>query len=160
MSLSQQKDLFGGVVVAPPVKEIEKPTPLQATLQHERQEKAKMKMELPALAELAGRIITDLGADISPADSWLWLELLVDAEKISVELYAALSYIRGGGAKLIPHKDFGFAITPVIDPSGINGWPSMEVYNEERKCILPWRQEILNLVRDLAKKSKTQGGQR
>lgn len=151
MSLAQQNDLFG--IVAP--KELEKetrvPSPMETVWRAESEALQQLRQERPALARMAEKVITDPGADISPEDSECWLWVLSEAEKKNKELYAALFYIRGGGARLVEHQQYGFAIHPIIDPSGKGGWSSREEYDRERKCLVPYRLQVVELLKEVRK---------
>jgi hypothetical protein len=96
-----------------------------------------------AFGEFAGAIIIDPYAEYHPSDSMLWLELLSEARKISEDIYQRLYYIRGGGTVLIPDKQFGFLLKPII---GEYGWQSQEFYDNEKKCLNEYVREITNLL--------------
>ena len=49
-------------------------------------------------------------ADISPADSEVWIILLSKAREIDKELYARLYYMRGGGTKLVRDYRWGYVL--------------------------------------------------
>ncbi|SDF65191.1 hypothetical protein [Sporolituus thermophilus] len=93
---------------------------------------------------------TDTGAGLSPADSHLWQWLISEAAKIDVDFAARLKYIRGTGAKLEPDARLGYKIVPIIDASGQNGWPSWEMYEAERWCLNPYREQLVGLLKRLA----------
>ena len=97
----------------------------------------------PYMRDMAGTIIIDPYADHSPDDHMQWLTLLQMAEYRSRELYARLFYLRGCGTKLIPNQQWGFIFQPVI---GVNGWDSLEQYNQEITCLNDYGQQVIELL--------------
>lgn len=79
-------------------------------------------------------------AEYSPEDSELWLKLF---EHANSDLRACLMHCRNTGAKLIPDQNYGYIIQPVI---GLNGWTSQDEYNQERKILMKWKNEIIKLL--------------
>lgn len=107
----------------------------------------------PTLREMAGRILIDPYRDQSPGDSSVWLELFIATEK-NRELYARLFFIRGGGTKLFRNQQWGFIFQPVIGPSS---WMSVEEYNREKQCLDGYRDEMIDLLKSLARKKYEKG---
>jgi len=85
--------------------------------------------------------------EYSPEDSDLWFILCVKAKKISEDFYARLYFMRGGGSRLVPDQKWGYVIQPILS---IHGWESLEQYQEEKKCLLPYAKELTTLLRKLA----------
>jgi hypothetical protein len=150
MALSAQQTLFGtGQTEAKTRENKPNETPLTVLRRVEEQALKQLQIEQPAAAELASKIIIDPGADISPEDSDLWLWLFAAAERVDMELYAGLFYIRGAGARLEKHMAYGYSIRPVIDPAGKKGWTSLEEYRRERQCLAAYRTKLIEMLRDL-----------
>lgn len=97
----------------------------------------------PYMRDMAGTVIIDPYADYSPEDHPQWLKLLQMAEQKNRELYARLFYLRGCGTKLIPNAQWGFIFQPVI---GLNGWGSLEHYNQEKSCLNDYGQQVIELL--------------
>jgi hypothetical protein len=157
MALAQQNDLFGTVpekVQDTPTKPTE--SPLDFLQRTEVQAMHKLQREQPTLASMAAEIIVDPGADIHPDDSELWLMLLSRARKVDKNLQAILAYLRGGGAKMVESNRFGYAIVAIIDPSGVNGWPSQEMYNREKQYIGVYGEKLKALLWQLRHPKPTQ----
>lgn len=81
-------------------------------------------------------------------DSNLWLELFVAADKINPDLAHRLMYLRNTGCKLQENEKFGYVIVPVISKKA---WASRELYDQEKQCLIPYREEIIGLLRGLAR---------
>ena len=77
-------------------------------------------------------------------DSRLWLELFIQADKINHDFQARLQYLRNTGCRLEENEKFGYVIVPIIDS---DHWKSQEQYDEEKRCLIPFRTEIVNLLR-------------
>lgn len=97
----------------------------------------------PYMRDMAGTVILDPYADHSPDDHVQWLTLLQMAEYKNRELYARLFYLRGCGTQLIPNQQWGFIFQPVI---GVNGWDSLEQYNQEKTCLNDYGQQVIELL--------------
>ena len=91
----------------------------------------------------------DFGS-VSPEDSELWLMLFYLAEKKSRDLCDRLQYIRNCGSKLVPNEKFGYVIKPVISPFA---WKSQRQYEEERKCLNKYKDDVVKLLAALAERS-------
>lgn len=103
----------------------------------------------PTLWEQMGYVFHDLYPH-SPQDSVLWLELFLIADNISRPLAERLVFFRAVGAWLVPDQQFGYVIQPIIDPTGMNGWESIEQYNSERdKHLTEYCNEIVSALREL-----------
>lgn len=139
--LRSQGNLFGEKPIPEQLSEIKVetspvlPTPAQILERVEQQAMRQLKSEQPTLALMAECVVIDPGADIHPEDSSLWLTLLSRTRETDKNLQAILSYLRGAGAKLVVSNKFGYAIVSIIDPSGVNGWPSQEMYDQEREPL-------------------------
>jgi len=79
-------------------------------------------------------------------DSQLWLELFVRADKINPDLSQRLMYLRNVGCRLQEDVKFGFVIVPVV---GKDGWESRAKYDEEKQCLVPYRMEVIRLLKGL-----------
>lgn len=84
-----------------------------------------------------------------PRDSQLWLKMFVKAdEKHGRELCSILMFVRNTGAVLVPSREYGHIIQPVI---GANGWESREQYDTERQVMSKYRAEIIELLKSLGR---------
>ena len=92
----------------------------------------------------------DPSADISPADSEIWIILLSKAREIDEEFYARLYYIRGGGTQLVRHPQWGYVLRPIITGDNASGWLSMEQYESEKHCLDGYVQQLVSLLRMIA----------
>jgi hypothetical protein len=100
----------------------------------------------PELKELTDRLFMDPGADIHPADTELWLQLLINADKLDHNLHAILFMARAGGAKLVKEKG-RFAIRPILGQA----WENYDQYMTEcRSKMVPYQKEIITLLGGLA----------
>ena len=78
-------------------------------------------------------------------DSNLWLDLFIKADKINPNLAQSLMYLRNTGCRLHERKEFNFRIMPIEDywdQAGVN-------YEEEKKCLNPYREDIIKLLKGL-----------
>lgn len=80
-------------------------------------------------------------------DSNLWLELFIRADKINPDLAQRLMYLRNVGCRLHESDKFGYAIMPIDDFWEQSG----SKYEEEKQCLVPYREEIIRLLRGLRK---------
>jgi hypothetical protein len=101
-----------------------------------------------SIFEQTGYMYQDL-YPFSQQDSNLWLELFIIADKVNPDMAHRLEYIRATGAWLVPDNEFGYVIKPIIDPSGTNGWSSMEQYLKERQCLDPYIKQIIEALKEL-----------
>lgn len=100
----------------------------------------------PYLRDMTNTVIVDPYAAYSPEDHVQWLNLLQAAERKNRELYARLFYLRGTGTKMIPNQQWGFIFQPVI---GLNGWQSIEQYNQEKACLNDYSNLLIELLNSL-----------
>lgn len=89
-------------------------------------------------------------ADISPADSEVWIILLSKAREIDKEFYARLYYMRGGGTKLVRDYRWGYVLCPIVTGDNATGWLSIEQYEEEKRCLDGYVQQLVSLLRMVA----------
>ena len=89
-------------------------------------------------------------ADISPADSEVWVILRSKAREIDRELYARLYYMRGGGTKLVRDYRWGYVLCPIVTGDNATGWLSIEQYEEERHCLDGYAQQLISILRLVA----------
>ncbi len=89
-------------------------------------------------------------ADISPADSEVWIILLSKAREIDKELYARLYYMRGGGTKLVRDYRWGYVLCPIVTGDNATGWLSIEQYEEEKHCLDGYAQQLISILRLVA----------
>jgi len=82
-------------------------------------------------------------------DSRLWLELFLIADKADRTLAEKLEYIRTTGAVLILDQQYGFKIQPVI---GVNGWESINQYNQEREYLVGHMQTMIQSLGELRRR--------
>lgn len=150
MALASQKNLFGSddLINVPEKKEVVK-NPIDKIYNSTAKEMKSIVENQPVLAEMTNSIYSDLGAELSPGDSHLWLQLFIDADEVHPELTAMLMYIRGTGAVLVPSMKFGYVIKPIL---GENAWATIDQYNLEKQCLSPFREELLKLLKNLNKR--------
>lgn len=79
-------------------------------------------------------------------DSDLWIELFILAGDISEDFARRLIYLRKAGCRLQKHKKFGYVIVPVI---GKEGWESKEIYDNEKQCLFPYREDLIVIFKIL-----------
>ena len=103
---------------------------------------------------LFGGIVYQDQCDVSPEDSYLWMELFIDADMINQDLARRLEYLRNTGCQLVPDSQYGYKIQPIIDPTGRNGWESVEHYQAEVVCLDPYVKDVLILLRLIKDKKK------
>ena len=88
---------------------------------------------------------TEFHDELGGYDSGLWLQLFVEADKISPDLSQRLMYLRNTGCRLSKSDKFNYIIQPIEDywdQAGVN-------YNTEKQCLNKYRAEIVNLLRGL-----------
>lgn len=85
---------------------------------------------------------------ISPNDHKLWMELFYLADKfVDRDLCDRLQYLRNAGCKLEVHPQYGYVIRPIIGPFS---WDSLKQYENERKCLNPYRDKVIWLLKKLS----------
>lgn len=82
-------------------------------------------------------------------DRDLWLKLLNDADNENLYLFGILYYLRSVGAKLVPNKNYGYIIQPIIDRNSIKGWENKQQYDEEAKNLVPYKDVLIRLLKAL-----------
>jgi hypothetical protein len=84
------------------------------------------------------------------SDSDLWLKLFVEADKINPDLASRLMHMRNGGCCLQKNDKFGYVIVPVLGE-----WEKQGLsYDVEKKCLIPYRDKIVQLMRYLSRLKK------
>jgi hypothetical protein len=82
-----------------------------------------------------------------PEDSFLWLQLLAEADKISPELFGVLHGFRCMGTRIIQGQT-QYVLRPTIDNH--LGYESKEKYDEDKlKWLVRWTDEIKQLLKNL-----------
>jgi len=76
------------------------------------------------------------------------MELIIDASYYE-DLSDRLIYIRNSGSVLIENENFGYTIKPIIEHGA---WESLEQYNKEKRCLVPFQKTIIMLLRILRRK--------
>ena len=89
-------------------------------------------------------------ADLSPGDSELWIIVLSKAREIDKEFYARLYYMRGGGTQLVQHYQWGYMLRPIITGDNATGWLSLAQYEEEKRCLDGYVQQLISILRFVA----------
>ena len=89
-------------------------------------------------------------ADISSADSEVWIILLSKAREIDKEFYARLYYMRGGGTKLVRNYRWGYVLCPIVTGDNATGWLSIEQYEEEKHGLEGYAQQLISILRFVA----------
>ena len=92
----------------------------------------------------------DPSADISPTDSELWIIVLSKAREIDKEFYARLYYMRGGGTQLVRNERWGYVLRPIITGDNATGWLSLAQYEEEKRCLDGYVQQLISIFRLVA----------
>lgn len=83
-----------------------------------------------------------------PEDSFLWLQMFVDADRISPEFYQHLLYMRSAGTRIVTGKSGGFVIRPEIGGKGT--WLNEAQYKEyAARWLAPHRNEIIKILANL-----------
>lgn len=106
----------------------------------------------PSLSPIPPLLGADMGKSYqdkyqySPNDSRLWLELFAISDKEDRTLTEKLEYIRTTGALLLLDQQYGFKIQPVI---GVNGWESINQYNQERQYLIEHMQTMIHSLGEL-----------
>lgn len=104
----------------------------------------------PLFGSDMGQYYQDKYYRYSPNDSRLWLELFIITDKLAGrELTVQLEIIRNTGAVLVLDQQHGFRINPVI---GINGWESIEQYNQERQYLIDHMQTMIQSLGELRRR--------
>lgn len=79
-------------------------------------------------------------------DARLWIYLFAEAYQRDRELYARLIYLRGTGVSLVETKgSIPYKIVPIIDVD--KGWSSQAEYDEERKCLIPFKDMVIECLK-------------
>ena len=89
-------------------------------------------------------------ADLSPEDSALWIVVLSKAREMDKEFYARLYYLRGGGTQLVQHYQWGYVLRPIITGDNATGWLSLAQYEEEKRCLDGYVQQLISILRLVA----------
>ena len=97
----------------------------------------------------AKAIYKDTFHNISPADSDLWLEMLMLADVCDPELASILQYLRNSGTKLEADERFGYRLVPYV---GDDGWESLEQYKREAEYLKPYRTQLVMILKKLGGK--------
>ena len=98
--------------------------------------------------EKFGYVMEDHFKSFSPCDHNLWIKLFYLAEKyVGRDLCDRLQYLRAGGCRLQVHSKYGYVIRPII---GAMGWSSKHQYEQERKCLNPYKEKLIRLLKRLA----------
>lgn len=90
---------------------------------------------------------TEFVDNLGGYDSNLWLELFMRADKLNPDLAQRLMYLRNVGCRLSESDKFGYVIMPIEDYWEQSG----SVYEEEKQCLVPYREDIIRLLRGLRK---------
>jgi hypothetical protein len=90
---------------------------------------------------IIGSILSD---ELGGNDSKMWLKLFVEADKISNDFSARLMYMRNSGCCLQKNTKINYKIMPIKAL-----WESEKLYNQEKKCLTPYIEELVSLLRGL-----------
>ena len=102
---------------------------------------------MPIMYPEFGWCLQDKGANVSPEDSELWIELFVCCMRKNLrELGERLEYLRGAGCKLVPNQNGGYMIRPIVGPQA---WESEDAYKAERKYLMPYRTILSEILKEL-----------
>lgn len=100
-----------------------------------------------------GHPLTDMFYKQSPGDSVLWIELYFMAAVYDIGIADRLEFVRNTGAVLIMDDQWGFRIQPVIDPTGLNGWHSLQEYIQTGQAELrPCGDKITQFLKELRRR--------
>jgi len=100
----------------------------------------------------AEAVYLDPYGELHPDDSMLWLELMGQARNqgdIGQDFFERLFVIRGGGSILEENDKFGYVIKPII---GVNGWPTLEEYNQEKEPLNKYLKPLCRLLKELSER--------
>lgn len=97
---------------------------------------------------LGGRLIPDPYPDFMP-DTEQWVTLLYLANTKGIGLYGELMKIRAIGAKLEKSDKFGYVIKPMFIGKDKRGFPSEERWNEEKKNLMPYKEILKELLKEI-----------
>lgn len=86
---------------------------------------------------IGSKISNELGG----TDSKMWIQLFIAADKINPDFAARLMYMRNSGCRLQPHTDFKYKIMPIKAL-----WESEDFYNQEKQCLMDFRDELTELL--------------
>ena len=103
----------------------------------------------PLFGSDMGKSYQDRYYQYSPNDSRLWLELFAISDNHNRQVAQQLEIIRATGAWLILDQQYGFKIQPVI---GVNGWESIEQYNQERQYLMQHMQVMIQSLGELRRR--------
>lgn len=94
-----------------------------------------------------GYAMQDQRAALNPEDHRLWMALFDLAIKyVGRDLCDRLQYLRGAGCRLMPHSKYGYVIRPII---GAFAWSSRAEYEREAKCLNPYKEKLVRLLKRL-----------
>lgn len=82
-------------------------------------------------------------------DSNLWLQMFIDADKVSKQLVKNLWDMRVWGTRIVKGKG-GYILRPEIDPDGVKAWPDKQTYEKWRdKLLIPYKAQIGEILKNL-----------
>ena len=93
-----------------------------------------------------GVIIDDPFAEHDAAGVDLWLKLLCEAHRVSLDFYAVLHYLRCTGTLLVPDEKFKYRLQPVVADYA---WQSVEEYNHEKQYLQKWAKQLVAILKEL-----------
>ena len=93
-----------------------------------------------------GVIIEDPFAEHDPEGVDIWLKLLCEAHRESLDFYAVLHYLRCTGTLLVPDDKFKYTLQPVVADYA---WQSVEEYNNEKKYLQKWTKQLVEILKEL-----------
>ena len=94
----------------------------------------------------AAAIYADTFHNVSPDDSYLWLDLFMMADIVDPELAGILQWLRNTGTMLKPDEKFKYKLVPWV---GDEGWSSEAEYRKESAALKPYRTQLVMMLRKL-----------
>lgn len=97
-------------------------------------------------------------ADVDFGESSLWYLLFTEAHSVDPALAEKLEQIRERGTRLVPDKQFGYVLQPIIDLNYAKGWQSQAEYDDVKKCLKPHAKTLIWALGKIAGRVTTLDG--
>lgn len=90
-----------------------------------------------------------------PEDHQLWIWLFLRAALINPEFADVLCFLRTRGCQLIPDKEFGYVIRPIIHAA--YGFKSQAEYDQMKEPLQDYSDQLVSLLREMRLRMKNGG---
>lgn len=90
-----------------------------------------------------------------PEDHQLWIWLFFRAALINPEFADVLCFLRTRGCQLIPDKEFGYVIRPIIHAA--YGFKSQAEYDQMKEPLQDYSDQLVSLLREMRLRMKNGG---